>query len=124
MKKIALIAFLLAVCVQRAALRRAGRISASAGQPLLSPLLLHPPDVQVHSNTAYGALLSYRFMLTPNSALEANYGITYQNSMRFISGNTNTVKVLVADAGNFGRIRAQLHIPEVQPFCGGWAGRV
>ena len=40
----------------------------------------------VHSNTAYGALASYRFMLTPSSALEANYGITYQNKINFSGG--------------------------------------
>ena len=31
----------------------------------------------------YGALASYRFMLTPSSALEANYGMTYQNKINF-----------------------------------------
>ncbi len=29
--------------------------------------------VQVHSTPGYGALVSYRYMLTPHSALELNY---------------------------------------------------
>jgi len=37
----------------------------------------------VHSSRGFGLLGSYRFMLTPNSALEANYGITYQNSFTY-----------------------------------------
>ena len=34
--------------------------------------------------TPSGALASYRFMLTPSSAIEANYGITYQNSYHYL----------------------------------------
>jgi hypothetical protein len=49
--------------------------------------------VQVDSTPAYGALVSYRFMLTPTSALEANYGITYQNSIGYFV-NPNHYKVL------------------------------
>jgi opacity protein-like surface antigen len=47
----------------------------------------------VDSTTAYGGLASYRFMLTPTSALEVNYGITYQNSIGFYV-NPNHYKVL------------------------------
>ena len=28
-------------------------------------------------------MVSYRFMLTPTSAIEANYGITYQNKITY-----------------------------------------
>jgi outer membrane immunogenic protein len=37
----------------------------------------------VHSTPAYGGLVSYRFMLTPSNALEASYGITYQNKITY-----------------------------------------
>ena len=47
----------------------------------------------MHSNGAYGALVSYRFMLTPSSALEANYGITYQNKIHYFVSNTNNYQV-------------------------------
>ena len=39
-------------------------------------------------------LLSYRFMLTPSSALEANYGITYENNIHYYVSNTNNYKVI------------------------------
>ncbi|HEX4007974.1 MAG TPA: outer membrane beta-barrel protein [Acidobacteriaceae bacterium] len=38
--------------------------------------------VQVHSTPGYGALISYRYMLTPHSALELNYQYD-QNQQRF-----------------------------------------
>jgi outer membrane immunogenic protein len=95
MKKIALIAFLLAMCVAAGRAQESRQDISVSGTVIIEPFVASSTDVQVHSNAAYGGLLSYRFMLTPNSALEANYGITYQNTMRYISGNTNTVKVLV-----------------------------
>ena len=95
MKKIAFIAFLLAMCVAAGRAQESRQDISLSGTAIVEPFVASSTDVQVHSNAAYGALLSYRFMLTPNSALEANYGISYQNRMRFISGNTNTVNVLV-----------------------------
>ena len=50
---------------------------------IIEPFVASSTDVQVHSNYALGGLVSYRFMLTPTSALEANYGITYQNTIRY-----------------------------------------
>jgi hypothetical protein len=41
-----------------------------------------------------GALLSYRFMLTPSSAVEANYGMTYQNTIRFTEPSTFDYPIL------------------------------
>ena len=73
----------------------------------MSHLLPHRPTVQVHSNAAYGALLSYRFMLTPNSALEANYGITYQNTINYYVNpnhyqvNTRTQEISAAYVRSF-----------------------
>lgn len=94
MKKIVFVAFLLAVCAA------AGRSQESRQDVSLSAFGMIPPfvasstDVQVHSNYALGGLVSYRFMLTPNSAIEGNYGITYQNTFRYVVSNTNVVKVL------------------------------
>jgi opacity protein-like surface antigen len=95
MKKIALFALLLAVCVATARAQESRQDISLSGTGSIEPFVASSTDVQVHSNTAVGALLSYRFMLTPNSTLEANYGITYRNTMRFIAGNTNVVKVNV-----------------------------
>jgi opacity protein-like surface antigen len=93
MKKIALIAFLLAVCVAAGRAQESRQDISISGTALIEPFVASSTDVQVHSTTAYGGLLSYRFMLTPTSALEANYGITYQNSLTFYA-NPNHYPVL------------------------------
>ncbi len=80
-------------------MRAAGRAQESrqdislSGSALIEPFVASSTNVQVHSNAAYGALLSYRFMLTPISALEANYGITYENSINYYV-NPNHYQVL------------------------------
>jgi opacity protein-like surface antigen len=95
MKKIAFLALLLAVCVVTARAQESRQDISVSGTGIIEPFVASSTTVQVHSNAAYGALLSYRFMLTPSSALEANYGISYRNTIRYISGNTNIVKVNV-----------------------------
>jgi opacity protein-like surface antigen len=89
MKKIALIVFLLAVCVAAGRAQESRQDISVSAEGLVEPFIASQTDVQVHSNTALGALISYRFMLTPSSALEANYGITYQNKISYIISNTN-----------------------------------
>jgi opacity protein-like surface antigen len=95
MKKIAIIAFLLAVSAVAGRAQESRQDISISGTALFEPFIASQTDVQVHSNTAFGALVSYRFMLTPSSALEANYGITYQNSFKFVLPQfPNGVKVL------------------------------
>src|ERR1700685_652759 len=84
MKKIALIGFLLAVCVAAGRAQESRQDISISGTAIVEPFIASQTDVQVHSNYALGALASYRFMLTPSSALEANYGITYQNTIKFV----------------------------------------
>jgi opacity protein-like surface antigen len=86
MKKIAIVAFLLAVCAAAGRAQESRQDVSLSGAGLIEPFIGSSTDVYVHSNTAYGALASYRFMLTPSSALEANYGITYQNKINFSGG--------------------------------------
>jgi opacity protein-like surface antigen len=93
MKKIALIAFLLAVCVAAGRAQESRQDVSISGTGLIEPFIASSTDAQVHSNTAFGALLSYRFMLTPSSALEANYGMTYQNKIHYYA-NPNNYQVL------------------------------
>ncbi|MGA2571790.1 MAG: outer membrane beta-barrel protein [Terracidiphilus sp.] len=83
MKKIAFLVFLLAVCQAAARAQESRQDISLSGTALIEPFKASSTDVQVHSNTAYGGLLSYRFMVTPTSALELNYGITYQNSLTY-----------------------------------------
>jgi opacity protein-like surface antigen len=94
MKKIAFIAFLLAVCVAAGRAQESRQDISLSGTAIIEPFIASSTDVQVHSNYGLGALASYRFMLTPSSALEANYGITYQNTIRYIISNTNNYNVL------------------------------
>jgi len=93
MKKIAIIAFLLAVCVAAGRAQESRQDISLSGTGLIEPFIASSTDVQVSANRAFGALLSYRFMLTPSSALEVNYGMTYQNTIAFYA-NPNRYKVL------------------------------
>jgi outer membrane immunogenic protein len=84
MKKIALLAFLLALFAAAGHAQESRQDISISGEVLIPPFIASSTDIQVHSNRGFGALASYRFMLTPSSALEANYGITYQNIFRYV----------------------------------------
>jgi opacity protein-like surface antigen len=83
MKKIAFLALLLAVCLAAGRAQESRQDISLSGTALIEPFIASSTDVQVDSTTAYGGLASYRYMLTPSSALEANYGITYENSITY-----------------------------------------
>lgn len=93
MKKIALLAVLLAAGVVAASAQESRQDISLSGTALIEPFMASSTTVQVNSTPAYGGLVSYRFMLTPTSALEANYGITYQNSIGYYV-NPNHYRVL------------------------------
>ncbi len=84
MKKIAFIVALLAACVTVSHAQESRQDISLSGFGLIEPFVSSSTNVEVNSTPAYGALLSYRYMLTPTVALEANYGITYQNKMGFL----------------------------------------
>jgi outer membrane immunogenic protein len=89
MKKIALFAFLLAVIAPAGWAQESRQDISISGTGMVEPFMSSQTLVQVDSNTGIGALASYRFMLTPSSALEANYGVTYQNTILYTISNTN-----------------------------------
>ena len=89
MKKIALIAILLAGTAAAGRAQESRQDISISGIGLIEPFRASQTDVQVSANYALGALASYRFMLTPSSALEANYGITYRNTIHYVINNTN-----------------------------------
>jgi len=89
MKKIALIVCLLAICVAAGRAQESRQDVSISGTVLIEPFVASPTDTDVSANRAFGALASYRFMLTPNSAVEGNYGVTYQNSIHYLISNTN-----------------------------------
>jgi opacity protein-like surface antigen len=83
MKKIAVIAFLLALCVAAGRAQESRQDISLSGDAFVYYHINSPANIYVGANTPYGALVSYRFMLTPSSAFEANYGITYQNTFHY-----------------------------------------
>jgi outer membrane immunogenic protein len=89
MKKIAFLVALLAVCVAMGRAQESRQDISLSGFGLIEPFTASATTVQVHSTTAYGALVSYRFMLSPSTALEANYGITYQNKIHYYVNPNN-----------------------------------
>jgi outer membrane immunogenic protein len=107
MKKIALIAFMLAVSVAAGRAQESRQDVSLSGTALIEPFIASSTTVQVHASPAYGLLASYRFMLTPSSALEANYGVTYQNSITYYANPnfypilTRTQEVSFAYVGSF-----------------------
>jgi outer membrane immunogenic protein len=93
MKKIVLIAFLAAATAAVCSAQESRQDMSLSGTALVEPFMASSTDVQVDSSPSYGALLSYRFMVTPTSALEANYGITYENSISYFA-NPNHYHIL------------------------------
>jgi opacity protein-like surface antigen len=83
MKKIALIAFLLAVSTAAGRAQESRQDVSISGSVLVTPFIASSTDVQVNSKRGLGVLASYRFQLTPSLAVEGNYGISYENTFRF-----------------------------------------
>jgi len=89
MKKIAIIAMLLAAFATAARAQESRQDFSLSGTALVEPFMASSTNVQVHSQRAFGILASYRFMLTPTSALEANYGMTYQHTIHYYANPNN-----------------------------------
>ena len=89
MKKIAFFALLLAAFAATAPAQESRQDVSISGTALIEPFIASSTNVQVSANRAFGALLSYRFMLTPTSALEANFGMTYRNDIHYYSNPIN-----------------------------------
>jgi opacity protein-like surface antigen len=116
MKKIALIAFLLAVCVAAGRAQESRQDISISGTGLVEPYISSSTNVQVSANRAFGALVSYRFMLTPSSAVEANYGITYQNKIHYVISNTNNYVVLTRTQEISGAYVRTFNFHKFNPF--------
>lgn len=121
MKKIAFLAFLLAVCVAAGRAQESRQDISLSGTALIEPFIASSTTVQVNSTPAYGVLASYRFMLTPSSALEVNYGITYQNSIGYYV-NPNHYKVLTRTQEMSGAYVRSFVFKNFNPFVEGGPG--
>ena len=116
MKKIALIVFLLAVCVAAGRAQESRQDISLSGTGLIEPYIGSSTNVYVHSTTAYGLLASYRFMLTPSSAIEANYGITYQNKINYQYHSPDHGQVLTRNQEVSGAYVHSFNFRKFNPF--------
>jgi hypothetical protein len=89
---------------------------------LVEPFKASSTDVQVSANRAFGGLLSYRFMLTPTSAVEANYGMTYLNSIHYVISNTNNYLVNTRTQEISGAYVRSFVFKNLNPFLEGGPG--
>jgi opacity protein-like surface antigen len=125
MKKIALIVFLLAVCAAAGRAQESRQDVSISGTVLIEPFIASQTDVQVSANRAFGALASYRFMLTPSNAVEGNYGITYQNKIHYVISNTNHYVILTRTQEASGAFVHSFTYRKFNPFLeGGAAGLI
>jgi outer membrane immunogenic protein len=121
MKKIAIIAFLLAVCTAAGRAQESRQDISISGTGLVEPFVGSSTDVYVSANRAFGALASYRFMLTPSIAVEANYGITYENTIHY-KANPNNYNVLTRTQEVSGAYVQSFNFKKFNPFLEGGGG--
>ncbi|MGA3049128.1 MAG: outer membrane beta-barrel protein [Terracidiphilus sp.] len=122
MKKIASIVFLLVVCAAAGRAQESRQDISISGIGIIEPFISSSTDVQVSSTYGLGALASYRFMLTPSSALEANYGITYQNRIHYVISNTNHYVVTTRTQEISGAFVRTFNFRKFNPFIEGGPG--
>jgi outer membrane immunogenic protein len=117
MKRIAFFICLLAVCAAAARAQESRQDISLSGTALIEPYKASSTDIQVHSTTAYGGLVSYRFMLTPTSALEANYGLTYQNKIDYYGSHfPNGITILTRNQEISGAYVRSFVLKNFNPF--------
>ena len=84
MKKFALLALLLTIGTVAGRAQESRQDISISGSGILEPYVRSSTDVKVSSKRGLGALFSYRFMLTPRGAVEANYSYT-QNTLHYVA---------------------------------------
>jgi opacity protein-like surface antigen len=122
MKKIVVFFFLLAMGAVAGHAQESRQDFSISGIGLIEPFIASSNDVQVSANRAFGALASYRFMLTPTAAVEANYGITYANKIHYLIGNTNHYNVNTRTQEISGAFVKSFNFKKFNPFVEGGPG--
>jgi outer membrane immunogenic protein len=93
MKKFALLALLLTLSVVAGRAQESRQDVSISGSAIIEPFVSSSTDVKVSAKRGLGALFSYRFMLTPRGAVEANYSWT-SNQIHYLGqGNKFDYKV-------------------------------
>ncbi len=88
MKKFALATLLLTLSAAAGYAQESRQDVSVSGSVLVEPFVSSSTDVKVSAKRGLGALFSYRFMLTPRGAVEANYGYS-QNSLHYVAPSYN-----------------------------------
>lgn len=88
MKKFALLALLLTVSAAAGRAQESRQDVSVSGSVMIEPFVSSSTDVKVSAKRGLGALISYRFMLTPRGAVEANYAYT-QNTIHYVLPSAN-----------------------------------
>jgi len=108
MKKIALLVLLLTVGLVAGRAQESRQDVSIIGSVLVEPWVTSTTDVSAGAKRAIGGLASYRFMLTPRGALEANYGFEQNNILykgpTFLNGykvNVRNQEITAAYVYNF-----------------------
>jgi opacity protein-like surface antigen len=108
MKKIALLVLLLTVGLVAGRAQESRQDVSISGSVLVEPWVTSTTDVSAGAKRAIGGLASYRFMLTPRGALEANYGFEQNNILykgpTFLNGykvNVRNQEITAAYVYNF-----------------------
>jgi hypothetical protein len=122
MKKIVVFFFLVAMGAVAGHAQESRQDISISGIGLIEPFIAAPNTVQVSANRAFGALASYRFMLTPTAAVEANYGITYGNKIHYLIGNTNHYIVNTRTQEISGAFVKSFNFKKFNPFVEGGPG--
>jgi hypothetical protein len=124
MKKIAVFFFLVAMGTAAGHAQESRQDISISGIGIIEPFIASPTDVYVSANRGFGALMSYRFMLTPTAAVEANYGITYANKIHFRT-NPNNYNVNTRTQEASGAFVKSFNYKKWNPFLeGGPAGLI
>jgi opacity protein-like surface antigen len=120
MKKFALLALLLTLSAVAGRAQESRQDVSISGSGILEPFKSSSTDVKVSAKRGLGALFSYRFMLTPRGAVEANYGYS-QNALHYVAPsynytvNTRLQEVTAAYVYNF-------NFHKFNPFVEGGGG--
>jgi len=122
MKKIVVFFFLVAMGAVAGHAQESRQDISISGNGLIEPFIAAPNTVEVSANRAFGALASYRFMLTPTAAVEANYGITYGNKIHYVIGNTNHYIVNTRTQEVSGAFVKSFNFKKFNPFVEGGPG--
>jgi opacity protein-like surface antigen len=94
-----------------------------SGTGIFSPVIHGAANVKQSSTGALGLLLSYRYMLTPRSALELNYGFA-QNSQKYATSFEPYARVHSREQEVTGAYVYSLNFKRYSPFAEAGIGTV